>query len=190
MSMPIPTSRVSQCAGRLPAQRMPPSDLCIVVVGLRRQYQAAVFGRRQDRSSGQPLCGDEEGQRADGPFLQPSLSPCQPPACDSLPFTGPGAVPTWRSSCSPRRSSRARRSSSLTMAKCGATSPISTMSPVSYRGLSISVPQAMRRPAGAPARIYNVGNHHPEELTHVVALLEKELGRTAVRKCCRCSQAT
>ena len=36
--------------------------------------------------------------------------------------------------------------------------------------------------AGAPARIYNVGNHHPEELTHVVAVLEKELGRTAVKE--------
>jgi UDP-glucuronate 4-epimerase len=33
----------------------------------------------------------------------------------------------------------------------------------------------------APARVYNVGNHHPEELSHVVALLEKELGRPAVR---------
>jgi UDP-glucuronate 4-epimerase len=33
----------------------------------------------------------------------------------------------------------------------------------------------------APARIYNVGNHRPEQLMHVVALLEKELGRTAVR---------
>jgi len=34
--------------------------------------------------------------------------------------------------------------------------------------------------AGPPARIYNVGNNHPEELSHVVAVLEKELGRTAV----------
>ena len=33
----------------------------------------------------------------------------------------------------------------------------------------------------APARIYNVGNHRPEELLHVVGLLEKELGRAAVR---------
>lgn len=32
----------------------------------------------------------------------------------------------------------------------------------------------------APARIYNVGNHHPEELLHLVAVLEKELGRKAV----------
>ncbi len=35
--------------------------------------------------------------------------------------------------------------------------------------------------AGAPARIYNVGNNHPEQLAHVVAVLEKELGRTAVK---------
>ena len=33
----------------------------------------------------------------------------------------------------------------------------------------------------APARVYSVGNHHPEELTHVVALLEKELGRPAIK---------
>jgi UDP-glucuronate 4-epimerase len=32
-----------------------------------------------------------------------------------------------------------------------------------------------------PARIYNVGNHHPEELLRVVELLEKELGRAAAR---------
>jgi UDP-glucuronate 4-epimerase len=33
----------------------------------------------------------------------------------------------------------------------------------------------------APARIYNVGNHRPEELMHVVSLLEKGLGRTAIK---------
>jgi len=32
---------------------------------------------------------------------------------------------------------------------------------------------------GARAKVYNVGNHRPEELLHVVSLLEKELGRTA-----------
>jgi UDP-glucuronate 4-epimerase len=41
------------------------------------------------------------------------------------------------------------------------------------------VPSGDVASAGAPARIYNVGNHRPEELTHVVALLEKALGRTA-----------
>jgi UDP-glucuronate 4-epimerase len=36
--------------------------------------------------------------------------------------------------------------------------------------------------ANAPSKIYNVGNHRPEELMHVVALLERELGRTAVKE--------
>lgn len=32
-----------------------------------------------------------------------------------------------------------------------------------------------------PAMLYNVGNNHPEELLHVVSVLEKELGRTAIK---------
>ena len=38
------------------------------------------------------------------------------------------------------------------------------------------------RDSAPPALIYNVGNNHPEELTHVVAVLEQELGRAAVRE--------
>ena len=34
----------------------------------------------------------------------------------------------------------------------------------------------------APVRIYNIGNQHPEDLMHVVGLLEKELGRPAVKE--------
>jgi UDP-glucuronate 4-epimerase len=34
----------------------------------------------------------------------------------------------------------------------------------------------------APERIYNVGNHRPEEIEHVVAVLEKEFGRTAMKE--------
>jgi UDP-glucuronate 4-epimerase len=34
----------------------------------------------------------------------------------------------------------------------------------------------------APARIYNIGNQHPEDLMHVVTLLEKALGRSAVKQ--------
>lgn len=41
----------------------------------------------------------------------------------------------------------------------------------------------------APWRIYNVGNSKPEDLMHVVALLEKGFGRVAQRTCCRCSRA-
>jgi UDP-glucuronate 4-epimerase len=41
------------------------------------------------------------------------------------------------------------------------------------------VPQGDAETGMAPVRIYNVGNHKPEELMHVVALLEQELGRKA-----------
>jgi UDP-glucuronate 4-epimerase len=44
------------------------------------------------------------------------------------------------------------------------------------------VPEADAAKAGAPARIYNVGNHRPEELMHVVAVLEKELGLEAAKQ--------
>jgi UDP-glucuronate 4-epimerase len=44
-----------------------------------------------------------------------------------------------------------------------------------------------RRPAdpatsSSPWKIYNIGNNHPEELMHVVSLLEKEFGRTATKE--------
>jgi UDP-glucuronate 4-epimerase len=38
------------------------------------------------------------------------------------------------------------------------------------------------KPDGAPARIYNVGNHRPEELLRVVSILEKELGAKALKE--------
>ena len=44
------------------------------------------------------------------------------------------------------------------------------------------VPRRGEGEAGAPARIYNVGNNHPEELMHVVAVLEQELGRAALKE--------
>ena len=36
--------------------------------------------------------------------------------------------------------------------------------------------------SSAPWKIYNVGNNHPEELLKVVALLEKEFGRNAIKE--------
>ncbi len=44
------------------------------------------------------------------------------------------------------------------------------------------VPSDNPAAANAPSRLYNVGNHRPEELMHVVGLLERELGRTAVKE--------
>lgn len=43
-------------------------------------------------------------------------------------------------------------------------------------------PRDAGQAAGAPAKVYNVGNNHPEDLTHVIAVLERELGRPAVRE--------
>jgi UDP-glucuronate 4-epimerase len=34
----------------------------------------------------------------------------------------------------------------------------------------------------APWRVYNIGNNHPEELLHVVSLIEEAVGRPAVRE--------
>jgi UDP-glucuronate 4-epimerase len=36
--------------------------------------------------------------------------------------------------------------------------------------------------SAAPWKIYNIGNNNPEELMHVVSLLEKEFGRTAAKE--------
>ena len=44
------------------------------------------------------------------------------------------------------------------------------------------VDQPPRDGGEAPARIYNVGNNRSEELLHVVEVLERELGRTAVKE--------
>lgn len=39
-----------------------------------------------------------------------------------------------------------------------------------------------RAASRAPWKIYNIGNNKPEELTYVISLLEKELGKVAVRE--------
>ena len=49
--------------------------LRVVVVGVRRQPRAAVLGGPERRPSGQPLRGDQEGERADGAQLQPPVRP-------------------------------------------------------------------------------------------------------------------
>ena len=67
--MSTPILRALSMFWRAAATRLSPSGICIILVGLRRQYQATIFSRRQDGSSGQSLRGDQEGQRTDGSFL-------------------------------------------------------------------------------------------------------------------------
>jgi UDP-glucuronate 4-epimerase len=42
------------------------------------------------------------------------------------------------------------------------------------------VPRSQGEGGGAPARVYNIGNNRPEDLMHVVAVLEQALGRKAI----------
>ncbi len=90
--------------------------------------QAAVLGARQCRPSDQPLCRDQEGQRADGACLQPSV---RLPATGLRFFTvyGPWGRPDmamfiFATAIVEGRADPAVQSS----ARCGATSPISTTS--------------------------------------------------------------
>ena len=57
-----------------PSARAPPR-LCVVEQRVRRQHPAAVQHPRQHRPSGEPVRREQEGQRADGAHLQPSLRP-------------------------------------------------------------------------------------------------------------------
>ena len=115
----------------------------------------------------------------------------RPRVFGSLRFMVPGAVPIWRSSFSPRPFWTAHRSSCSITATCGAISPTSTTSARRSCGFIDHPPCGNPQwsddkpdPASsaAPWKIYNVGNNRPEELTHVVSLLEKEFGRTAAKE--------
>ena len=57
----------------LPPSSNRSSRLCLFELGLWRQHAPAIFGTRQCRPSDQSLCRDQEGQRADGACVQPSL---------------------------------------------------------------------------------------------------------------------
>ena len=78
----------------LPTPRSRPPGVRQHLVGLRRQSQAAVLGDRPRRSSGELLRGDEEGERADGAQLQPSVRTADDGDCASSRCTDRGAVPT------------------------------------------------------------------------------------------------
>ena len=162
--------RLRQCARRLPAQRLQASG-----VSRRRRRSTAPTPSCRFRCTTtsiirQPLCRDQEGQRADGAFLQPSLPAAGhgPAVLHGLRAVGParhGDVHVRQGD--PRGQ---RRSSCSTMARCGAISPTSTTSAESSSRLIDRIParsdwSATPDPASsAPWRIYNIGNNRPEEL--------------------------
>ena len=98
----LASSTCSRAAGT--TRRAP--RLRIVQLRLRRQHAAAVLRARQRGPSGEPLRGDQEGQRADGAHVRPSLRAPddRPTLLHRLRPVGPAR--TWPCSCSPRPSSR------------------------------------------------------------------------------------
>ena len=166
-------------------QRAAPG-LCVELQRLRRQHPDAVLGARQHRPPGEPVRGHQEGQRADGAHLQPPVRPADHRACASSPCTGPGAGPTWRCSCSPRRSSKAARSTSSTTARWCATSPTSTTSPKAWCACWTARPRptppstpARPDPArsNAPYRVFNIGNSDPVQLMDFIEAIEACAGQ-------------
>ena len=145
------------------ARRLPPREASRISSTrrarqrVRREPRAAVLRGPARRPSGEPLRRDEEGQRADGAQLQPSV-----PAADDgaallhrLRAVGParhGADAVHQGD--PR--GRADPACSTT-GRCGATSPTSTTSSKASCACSSGRP----RPTAtrAPYAIYNIGNH-------------------------------
>src|SRR5258708_13323290 len=67
--------RLRQRARRLPPRRRTAPGLRFLVIGLWRQQAAAFFGEGQRRSSGFAVRRHQEGERADGARVRPSLQP-------------------------------------------------------------------------------------------------------------------
>ena len=79
---------------------------------------------------------------------------------------------------------------SLTMAGCGAILPMSRMRRVPILRLVDQAPRDGGEGDGAPAKVYNVGNNHPEELLHMVEFWSGNWAARRSRRCCRCSPET
>ena len=138
----------------------------------------------------EPLRRHQEGQRADGPHLQPSLPRCRSRACASSRSTGRGGGRTWRCSCSRRRHPRGRADRRL-QPRARMRRDFTYIDDIVEGVLRADRPRRPRptrtgaartpipAPVAAPYRLYNIGNHQPVELMHFIAVLEAALGRKA-----------
>ena len=173
-------------AGGLPARADPAPRLCLVELGLRRQPQAALLRARRHRSPDQPLCRHQEGERDDGAFLCLALRPARdgPALLHRLRPLGPARHGGLQ--VHPRHRARAARSRSPTRAMSGATSPMWTTSWRASCGWSTgrlepdpawNAESPDPATSAAPHRVYNIGNDSPEDVNHLIALIEDALGR-------------
>ena len=180
--------RLPACARGLPPPRRRASRLCLVELGLRRQPQAALRRERSRRSSGEPLWCDQEGERADGAFLCPSVRA----AGDGLAlFHRVRSVGAARHVAlpvhpqDPRR--RADRGLQLRPSRprfhlyrrrgrrraCARFDKVATPDPA----WNPEAPDPAT--SSAPYRLYNIGNNSPVALLDYIAAIEKALGRKA-----------
>ena len=155
---------LSQYARSLPAPRLRASALCVVLFGLRRQHEGAVCDRGQCRSPGQPLRGDQEGERADGACLQPSLPVALHGTALLHRLRRRGAGRTWRCICLPMRSPRDRpikifnngdMRRDFTYVDDVSEAVVRLMDHVPQAGGADSNPGT----SAAPWRVYNIGNN-------------------------------
>ena len=195
---PLEHHRLPQHPRGLPSPPGRAPRLCQQLERLRRQHPTAVQGVRQRRPPGQPVRGEQEVERTDGAHLQPSVrhSDHRAALLHCLRTVGPAGHGAC--SCSPRRSSKASRSTCSTTARCSATSPTSTTSSKVSCACSIarrlSTPDFDTATSGPSAlmgayQVLNIGNHGPASLLDYLDALEEALGRSASATTCRCNRA-
>ena len=146
-----------------------------LVIGLRRQREAALQRRRPRRPPRLALCRHQARRRADHRQLIAGSTACPAPGCGSLPSTARGAGPTWPITCSPTRSSPG---GPIKVFNDGRDAARLHLCRRHHRRRSAPPPARRAEPPGEH-RLYNLGNHRPETLLDFIATLEQALGRKA-----------
>ena len=161
--------------------------LRLVEFGLRRQHQDAVLRARQRRPSAEPVRRHQEGQRADGPHLQPSVRAADHRAAllhrlrpwgrpDMALFLFTKAILAGRPIDVFNHGRMRRDFTYIDDIVEGVVRVIDRLPrPNPHWSGDAPDPGTSR----APYRVYNIGNNQPVELLDLIETLEDCLGRKA-----------
>ena len=191
--------RLAEHPGRLPPQRRRAPGVRLDQLGLRRQHQDAVLGAPERRSSAVALCGDQEGQRADGAHLRrlyglPTTGlrfftvygPWGRPDMALFLFTrnilAGKPIDVFNYGHHKRDFTYRRRHRRGRGARAGPRRAAES-------GLEQRCTRT-RRPAARPTGSTTSATTSRCELMHYIEVLEECLGARPQRTCCRCSPAT
>ena len=163
------------------------SGLRLIVVGLRREHEAAVLDARKRRPSAQPLRRFEKGERVDGAILSHLF---RLPATGLRFFTvyGPWGRPDmamWIFADAITRGqpiglfNHGKMRRDFTYVDDVVEFVARLIEKPAAPDPSWSGEQPNPGTSNAPWRVYNIGNNAPVDVPYVVSLLEKELGRKA-----------